>query len=303
MSVWWHWQRWLTGRTFMLISVVLRTWLCFIHKAVAQAQEGTFLGIGGLLCAGCWNGGSGVSRVCVYSGRGWVKPAFRSHLDCICWQIWPSTSSWPHTWFSPSGPWAPTRTSTLQRRPRAGASLSSRTAWLRSRETSGSGTGAWRCPMPTWTLPSLRTAFPFNPLLLTASASVRRPASQDPQSPLSSLFLTSLHFLDESCTHDGSSITWTGPWTVRDQSGSVRGENLLTEVKRAAGPWKGRISIIPRPPSGSLLWKPSLFPIFYEKRTSSHQAQLGTLNPPPKSSLIPKYLLLCHLFVSTFLPS
>ena len=167
----------------MLISVVLSTWLCFIHRAVAQAQEGTFLGISGLLCAGGWNGGSGVSRVCVYSGRGWVTPAFRSHLDCICWQLWPWTSSWPHTWFSLRGPWAPTRTSTLQRRPRAGASLFSRTAWLRSRETSRSGTGPWSCPTPTWTLPSLRTAFPFNPLLLPLALAWGGPASQGPPGP------------------------------------------------------------------------------------------------------------------------
>ena len=77
----------ISGGTFMLISVVLRMWLCFIHRTAAQAQEGPFLGIGRLLCTGGWNGGSGVSRVCVYSGRGWVTPAFRSHLDCICWQL------------------------------------------------------------------------------------------------------------------------------------------------------------------------------------------------------------------------
>ena len=32
----------ISGGTFMLISVVLSTWLCFIHRAVAQAQQGTF---------------------------------------------------------------------------------------------------------------------------------------------------------------------------------------------------------------------------------------------------------------------
>ena len=52
--------------------------------------------------------------------------------------------------------------STSSRRPRAGASLPSRAASLRSRETSKSETAAWRYPIPTWTLPSLRIVSPSN---------------------------------------------------------------------------------------------------------------------------------------------
>lgn len=91
--------------------------------------------------------------------------AFRSHLDCICWQLWPWTSSWPYSDFLPEPLGTYPRRALYRGGPAPEASLSSRTAWLRSRETSRSGTGAGAA-LAYLDPPSLRTAFPFSPLLL-----------------------------------------------------------------------------------------------------------------------------------------
>lgn len=77
-------------------------------------------------------------------------------------------------------------------------------------------------------------------------------------------------------------MNWALSW--EDQSGSVRDENLLTEVKRTTGPSKRALVLLWTASCESLAY----FPMFC-KSASSHQAQLGILSPSSQSSLIPKF--------------